>query len=178
MKSMSEKIKLSKIKRNHFTEVFETVKSRVSPDVKRCLELAREKGVGSWLTALPIKALGYVLNKQDFRDSLCLRYGWNIPNTPLFCSCSKRNNVDHALTCTSGGYVIMRQYRIRDTEAEISKSVCKDVKIEPELLPIETANVNSSNLADGARLDLSAVGLWRPMERTFMDVRVIHPNSP
>ena len=72
----------------------------------------------------------------------------------------------------------MRQYRIRDTEAEISKSVCKDVKIEPELLPIETANVNSSNLADGARLDLSAVGLWRPMERTFMDVRVIHPNSP
>ena len=28
-----------------------------------------------------------------------------------------------------------------------------------------------------ARLDVSAVGLWGPLERTFMDVRVVHPNS-
>ena len=29
-----------------------------------------------------------------------------------------------------------------------------------------------------ARLDVSAVGIWRPMERTFLDVRVVHPNCP
>ena len=29
-----------------------------------------------------------------------------------------------------------------------------------------------------ARLDVSAVGVWNPMERTFLDVRILHPNSP
>ena len=87
---------------------FEYVKSQVNDDLKRCLELAREKGTGSWLTALPITSLGYVLNKQDFRDSLCLRYGWKIPNTPSICGCSKKNDVDHTLTCKTGGYVHMR----------------------------------------------------------------------
>ena len=162
-------------KNQRFTQEFERVKSQVSQDLKRCLELAQEKGAGSWLTALPIKALGYVLNMQDFRDSLCLRYGWKIPNTPLFCSCSKRNDVDHALTCTTGGYVYMRHNRIRDTEAAILKEVCKDVRIEPELLPVETEN---GERAAKERLDVSAVGIWSPMERSFLDVRVVHPNSP
>ena len=34
-----------------------------------------------------------------------------------------------------------------------------------------------TNVADKARLDVSAVGVWSPMERTFLDVRVFHPNS-
>ena len=95
-------------KNNRCTRQFEYVKSQVNDDLKRCLELAREKGTGSWLTALPITSLGYVLNKQDFRDSLCLRYGWKIPNIPSICGCSKKNDVDHALTCKTGGYVHMR----------------------------------------------------------------------
>ena len=36
--------------------------------MKRNLLLAQEKGAGSWLNALPIKALGYTLNKQEFKD--------------------------------------------------------------------------------------------------------------
>ena len=50
------------------------------------------------------------------------------------------------------------------------KEVCKDVKVEPELLPIGTTETASSNMADKARLDVSAVGLWSAMERTFLDV--------
>ena len=164
-------------KGNRLTEEFESIKSEVNNDLKRCLELAREKGAGSWLTALPIQSLGYVLNKQDFRDSICLRYGWKIPNTPLYCSCSKKNNVDHALTCMLGGYVIMRHDRVRNMEANILKDVCKDVRIEPELLPVDNASVDSSSTAERARLDISAVGIWSPMERTFLDVRIVHPNS-
>ena len=164
-------------KGNRLTQEFEYVKSLVSDDLKRCLDLAREKGAGSWLTALPIQSLGYVLNRQDFRDSLCLRYGWKIPNTPLFCACSKRNDVDHALTCMLGGYVIMRHDRVRNLEANLLKDVCKDIRIEPELLPVGNTDVNDSSTAERARLDISAVGVWSPMERTFFDVRVVHPNS-
>ena len=72
----------------------------------------------------------------------------------------------------------MRHDRIRDLEASILKEVCKDVKVEPELMPIGNTSPDSTNTAERARLDVSAVGIWSPMERTFLDVRILHPNSP
>ena len=56
--------------------------------------------------------------------------------------------------------------------------MCKDVKVEPLLLPLGNSGTLSTNTAEKARLDVSAVGIWSPMERTFLDVRVMHPNSP
>ena len=172
--------KMKQKKEKLLKEEYESIKGQVDDDMVRCLEAAREKGSGSWLIALPIQALGYVLNKQEFRDSLCLRYGWKIPNTPLFCSCGEKNNVDHSLSCKSGGYVSMRHDRVRDMEANFLKDVCKDVKIEPELLPVGNLTFDhaTATTADQARLDFSAVGLWSPMERTFGDVRITHLNSP
>ena len=72
----------------------------------------------------------------------------------------------------------MRHNRIRDLEASLLKPICEDVKIEPELMPIGNTCVDSRNVADRARGDVSAVGIWSPMERTFLDVRVVHPNAP
>ena len=71
----------------------------------------------------------------------------------------------------------MRHDRIRDVEASLLKDICKDVRTEPELLPVETTGVGSSTTAEKARLDVSAVGIWSPMEKTFVDVRVFHPNA-
>jgi hypothetical protein len=72
----------------------------------------------------------------------------------------------------------MRHNKIRDLEASILKDICKDVKIEPELLPIGARSIASTNVSEKARLDVSAVGVWSPMERTFLDVRIVHPNAP
>ena len=68
----------------------------------------------------------------------------------------------------------MRHNNIRDMVATLLKEVCRDVKIEPELLPLGRGEENQEK----ARLDVSAVGVWSAMERTFFDVRVMHPNSP
>ena len=156
----------------------EEVKSLVDEKLKRSIELACEKGAGAWLSALPLQAMGYVLNKQEFRDGICLRYGWRIPNTPHFCACGAKNSVDHTLICTLGGYVQMRHNNIRDLEASMLKEGgCKDVKTEPQLLPIGDTTIQSSIKGNKARLDVSAVGLWSAMERTFVDVRICHPNA-
>ena len=48
----------------------EEVKDLVDDKLKRSLELAAEKGAGAWLSALPLQSMGYVLNKQEFRDGL------------------------------------------------------------------------------------------------------------
>ena len=147
----------------------------VDGKTKRMLELAKEKGAGAWLSANPIKSLGYVLNKQEFRDSICLRYGWKIPETPTYCQCGKKNDLDHTLSCPNGGYTYMRHNCIRDLEGEFMKEVCKDVKIEPELLSVRE-NDMSGNTHLKARLDVSGVGVWGAHERTFLDVKVFHPN--
>ena len=76
------------------------------------------------------------------------------------------------------GYVIMRHNRIRDLEAELMREVCNDVKIEPELLPLENDETITGNRAQKARLDVSGNGIWGPQEKTFLDVRIMHPNSP
>ena len=161
-----------------FLEQLEEVKSVVDVKLGRSLELACEKGAGAWLSALPLQALSYTLNKQEFRDAVCLRYSWRIPNTPAYCACGSKNSVDHTLNCKRGGYVNMRHNNIRDFEATLLNEVCKDVKIEPMLLPVGNTETRSSNQAERARLDVSAVGIWSPMERTFLDVRVMHVNSP
>ena len=152
---------------------------RMTENQKKLLELSREKGAGAWLTAPPIQSLGYAFNKEDFRGSLCIRYGWRIKNMPLYCACAKKNDIDHSLSCKLGGYVIFRHDRIRDTTAEILKEICRDVRIEPELTPIDSDNSNrtSTNTKDRARLDVSCVGLWSPLERTFLDIRIFHPGA-
>ena len=55
---------------------------------------AQEKGASSWLSALPLKKLGYAINKEEFRDAVSLRYGWDISDMPRFCACGKDNSVD------------------------------------------------------------------------------------
>ena len=152
--------------------------AEVDEKLERILELGQQKGSGAWLSALPIQSLGYTLNKQEFRDSVCLRYGWNIPNTPSFCQCGKENNIDHTLSCKKGGYVGMRHNRVRDLEAALMKEVCHNVQIEPELLPIEGDGPRRGNTAEKARLDVAGVGVWGAYEKTFLDIRIMHPNCP
>ena len=144
---------------------------------ERLLKAACEKGSSSWLSALPLKKMGYSLNKQDFRDAIALRYGWNVPGMPNFCGCGgKPNSMDHILTCKKGGFVSMRHNVLRNTEARLMENVCKDVKIEPELLPVQGEQIQG-NTAEKARLDVSARGVWGLQEKTFFDIRVFHPNA-
>ena len=137
---------------------------------------AGEKGASSWLSALPLKKLGYVLNKQEFRDAICLRYGWQIPQTPTYCGCGSKNDFDHILICKKGGYVSMRHNVLRDVEAALLTRVCTDVKVEPMLLPTNEERT-AGNTALGARLDISARGIWSRCEKNIHGCPHHPPNS-
>jgi len=170
---------LIKKKKNSIQQAnYEDIVDRCSTSSKRAMAAAREKGASSWLSALPLQKFGYVLNKEEFRDSVCLRYSWWIPNTPIICGCGKDSDLDHLLSCKLGGYVIMRHNHIRDTEAKFLKEVCFDVKIEPTLQKVNDGDcLNPKTItSDQARLDVSARGLWTPLDKTFLDIRVSHPN--
>ena len=155
----------------------EVVQLLPTNETRQSLQMNREKGSGSWLTVLPLQEYGYTLNKQEFRDALCLRYGWNISNMPHFCGCGIKNSINHTLICKKGGYVAMRHNNLRDLNITLQKEVCRDVVSEPRLLPLENEEVDGTQ-ADRAAPDISSRGLWSTFQRTFFDVRVLHPNAP
>ena len=52
------------------------------------------------------------------------------------------------------------------------------MEIEPALLNITTEQLPpGTNVADGARLDVSAQSVWSPLDRAFFDVRVLNPQA-
>ena len=53
---------------------FDHLMSQLPKNEQRALEQATHKGASSWLSALPLHALGYSLNKAEFRDSVSLIY--------------------------------------------------------------------------------------------------------
>ena len=53
-----------------------SVRNQLPADRLRLFEVANERGASTWLTALPLKEFGFDRHKEEFRDALCLRYGW------------------------------------------------------------------------------------------------------
>jgi len=48
----------------------------LTPESKKLIKGAMQKGASSWLSALLVKAIGYILNKQEFIDAICMMYEW------------------------------------------------------------------------------------------------------
>ena len=141
------------------------------------IDLLTAKYSSVWLTALTIQEQGFHLNKQEFRDALCLWYGWQISNVPDHCVCVSAN---HGMICRHGGLTFIRYNELRDLTASWLQEVCHDVAVEPPLQPLngESLTVNSAVRGDDARADIHARGLWDRWQSAFSDVRVFHPKAP
>ena len=81
---------------------------------------------------VPIADHGFHLNKEEFRDALCLRYDWSLTYVPQHCNCGKLFSVDHAMTCHLGGFLTVRHNDMRDN-ASLLTEVCHNVATEPTL---------------------------------------------
>ena len=150
----------------------------MTPESQQLIKAAMDKGASSWLSSLPIKAIGYELNKQELTDAICMRYGWKVKGIPTHSLCLWRDKLCHSLICKPRGYTSMRHNSVRGSEAQIMREVCRDVQTEPTLLPInENDYQRNVNSADNPRLDISVRGLWNSCEQTFFDIRITHPTS-
>ena len=172
---------LKKRKRQKQNDQADTLKEDLAPQLQRAMELNQEKGASQWLNAIPLASQGFALHKGAFRDALCFRYGWHPKHLPTHCRCGKIFSVEHAFTCSYGGYPTLRHNAIRDFTAELMQEVCHDVKIEPHLQPLsgEAFHYRSSITDENARLDIKARGFWGgSFESAFFDIRVFNPFAP
>ena len=153
-----------------------SLRSKMTKEQLRGNDLAQMKGASAWLTSLPLKDEGYVLNKREFFDSIYLRYRWDLKRLPINCACSQKFTMDHALQCQTGGYVIKRHNRIRDMVADFLNDVAHGVHTEPGLQPLTGEQLpEGSNCSDEARVDVAARGFWQDCEMAFFDVKVFNP---
>ena len=103
-------------------------------------------------------------------------YGWPPPGiySHTLCMWCK-------LLCRARGFPSIRHNEIRDITANLLTEVCHDVLVEPNLQPLtgEALAHRTSNVSEGARLDVSVNGFWGGRhEKTFLDVRVFNPHAP
>ena len=151
------------LENHHRTEDLAVSLHLLLPTELQCArELARLKGASSWLTVLPVDEHGFSLHKGDFRDAVCLCYGWPLPHLPTECICGASFTVEHAFTCPHGGYPSLRHNEIRDITAQLMSEVYPNVATEPTLQPVtnECFFHRSANTESGARLDVRAQGFW------------------
>ena len=124
------------------------------------------------------KILHPPLHKGDFRDALCLRFGWQPSSLSLVCICGKPFTVEHALSCSCGGYPSIRHNELRANTTTLLTEVSNNVDIEPVLqkLSDEHLTQKTSISSDDARLDIVAENFWgHNRQKTYFDVRVFNP---
>ena len=81
---------------------------------------------------------------------------------------------------SQGALLSIRHNKIRDITANLSTEVCPNVGIEPTLQAIngESFPLRSTNINEGARLDIKASDFWDKSKRsTFFDVRVFNSHA-
>ena len=121
----------------HYKKHLVSVSEKLSPDQLRLHEELCKRGSSTWLTSLPLAEHGFNLNKSEFWGALALRYDLSLREFPNHCACGKINSIEHCLSCARGGYVNLRHNQIRDLTANLlAEAGCRDVTIEPHLLPL------------------------------------------
>ena len=166
-------------RRQRSKDTLDEVRARMSDEQKRTNEANSMVGASNWLTNLPIKELGYELNKEQFQDALRIRYSWSLLRLPTECVCGSRFDIAHALSCKKGGFVTLRHNEIRDLTSIMLNEVCPDVRREPRLVEMDGEHLTyrTANRSQEARLDISATGFWTPGQRAFFDIRVFDLNA-
>ena len=151
----------------------DSIDSSLSPGLLRLVNQSRDKGASSWLNAMPFADQGLALNKQEFRDSLLLRYDLPLVDLPSHCTCGDKFTVCHALSGKKnggGGFVAQRHDDVRNLLTTFIDKICNNVEIEPRLQPLdnERFHLRSAVTSSEARLDIKAGGSGQEELRHFL----------
>ena len=94
----------------------------------------RGQKTGTWLTAYPSELNATILSKEEYKDSLCLRYILGVNFWPKTCDgCYKTNSISHSLACKTGGLVTARHNEVRDEIGHLMRLSSPSVWYEPRI---------------------------------------------
>ena len=127
----------------------QSIDSTLPTDLLRSVNQLRDKCASSWLTAVLLIDHGLVLNKQEFRNSLRLRYNMPLSDLPNKCLCGEKYTICHALSCKKGGFVAQRHDGVRNLLTSVIDKVCTNATLK-----------SNHNYSLSTGLDIKAGGFW------------------
>lgn len=124
-------------------------------------------GASNCLTCLPIKELGYELNKEQFQYAIRVRYNQSTQKLFSVRVYVSRFDVANFLLCKKEGLVNLRQNEIHDLASVILAEVCSGVRREPRIVELEKLILCTTNQIGEARLDICTTGVLDSTEHFF-----------
>ena len=90
----------------------------------------------------------------SLEETLCNRF---IPAIIAY-GMDEHCSIQHCMSCKKGDFVSMKHNDLRDLTANMLSEVCKDIEIEPQLIPLTSEGLGSrtANTTNEARLDIRA----------------------
>ena len=143
-----------------YDNLLRNIRSKMAPTQLKANDTATSDGASIWLSSLP-------LTKRKFFDAVLLRCGWELKHLPHECICKAKCNIDHALTCKTGGFVTLRHNEIVNVTVDMLSMVCKDVRKEPALS-------TTPDSIDELWSEIIVRSFWQRLQRTFVDVRAFY----
>eukprot|EP00957_Ditylum_brightwellii_P133293 10163395-Ditylum_brightwellii.AAC.1 len=87
--------------------------------------------MNNWLMVVPRTANSTILNKEEFRDQVLMRYLITPNGLPTICACGKRHTLNHALQCKIGGLIGRDNLGCVATQAISPNAVCNNHRVQP-----------------------------------------------
>jgi hypothetical protein len=147
--------------------------------------MLRAKETGTWLTTMPDRLNGTELSRDEFRDSLRLRFGLAPLDLPDRCDgCGQRFSLGHAMSCKKGGLVLLRHNDVADewhhlcAQALTPSAVSDEPLIHRGRAGNERATANGAEELPELRGDVAVHGFWRRGTTAIFDVRVTDTDAP
>ena len=148
------------------------IADQLNDDQKKFFSLACGKGASSFLSCLPLESTGYIFNKVEFRDTLCVRYNWPLPNIPRRVTAVVNANIAKYRQISPN----IAKYR------QISPNIAKYRQISPNIAKYRQISPNiakyrqiSPNIAKYRQISPN-IAKYRQISPNIAKYRQISPN--
>ena len=173
---LKSKATISKQNKEMSSKEADNLYNQLPLQLQKEMELANEKGTSTWLTALPLKE--HVFHCIRLPSKMlwpCDTDGFHQISCPSVTA--KWNMHSHVPKEVSPPLGITKFMTSRPTSLQKCVARCALNPLQPTASnQLSGATANSQ---DGARLDVSANGVWGGRyENTFFDMRVFNPHTP
>ena len=146
LESRSARIKCRAERQEAQREALEKYLSTSSDEEARLTRRSGQTGV--WITTIPNTFNGNVLSREEFRDSLRLRFGLEIDGIPAKCDgCGADFTIAHALNCKVGGLPWIRHRDLNGTWQHICSQAFAPSSVSHE--PLIQSNVDKKRAGSG-----------------------------
>ena len=165
------------------TKLESLLTSNMNPRYKR--QVSRARQTGSWLTVMPDTLNGTVLSAEEFQDSLRVRYGLvPIGLQPKCDGCYKDFTVTHALSCKTGGLVILRHNELAKEWHRLCAQALTPSAVSDEPLIHSGRDLQAGIKGKGQEVppaergDVAAVSFWSHGTTAIFEIRITDTDRP